>query len=157
MTQPVKELPTRVGQFTIFKGRAVKPGPDGAPHQFGRSTNQNLEILVAMAIPELGGAIKTIPLSFSANAAPYSKEKLAALGVQEQDIATLAGIDKNEVDVRAFVEHYDGKDRLKWEILSGMQQFTTSNPISGREFAANLAALTGKSSSNGPGYEKPSF
>lgn len=127
-----------------YKAKAASPDPTGAPHEFGRSKNGNPELLVQIFLPEIQRTYVTV-LYFSKDAAPYSEERLRALGCQ--DIVTLSGIDTNEVDVELKYEWYDGSWRLRVQILSGGGVFHTSNPMTGggKEFDATLRAMLGRS------------
>lgn len=147
-----------------YKAKAATPDPTGAPHEFGKSTNGKPELLVHLFLPDLQRTYVS-PLYFSPDAAPYSEERLRALGCT--DLSTLAGIDANEVDVEVKYEWYDGKWRIRVQILSGGGVFHTSNPMpgGGKEFAAVVQATLGRPalsaapSGNGtaPGAPKPPF
>ena len=147
-----------------YKAKAATPDPAGAPHEFGKSSTGKPELLVHLFLPDLQRTYVS-PLYFSPDAAPYSEERLRALGCT--DLSTLAGIDANEVDVEVKYEWYDGKWRIRVQILSGGGVFHTSNPMSGggKEFAAVVQAtlgrpaLSGTPSANGSatGAPKPPF
>ena len=126
-----------------YKAKAATPDPTGAPHEFGKSTTGKPELLVHLFLPELQRTYVS-PQYFSPDAAPYSEERLRALGCT--DVTTLAGIDANEVDVELKYEFYDGKWRIKCQILSGGGVFHTSNPMpgGGKEFAATIQATLGR-------------
>jgi hypothetical protein len=157
MTTQTRKIPSSPGEIAVFKAKALKPGSDGAPHQYGRRENGNLELLVQLNITEIG-LVRTTPLYFSKDAAPYSWERLRALGMKGDNIADLSGIDENEVDVEAKCESYEGKTQVKWQILTGGGTFKTSNPISPAEFAALLKAGTGTGTGpNTGGAEPPPF
>lgn len=137
-----------------YKAKAATPDGAGAPHEFGKSSQGTPELLVHLFLADLQKTYVS-PLYFSREAAPYSEERLKALGCT--DIATLAGIDTNEVDVELKYDWYDGSWRLKCQILSGGGVFHSSNPIaSGKEFAAQVALLTGRAPlTGGPGNGAP--
>ena len=126
-----------------YKAKAATPDANGAPHEFGKSKNGTPELLVHLYVPELGKTYVS-PLYFSTDAMPYSEERLRALGCT--DIATLAGIDANEVDVELKHELYEGKWRTRVQVLSGGGVFHTSNPMQGggKEFAATIQAMAGR-------------
>jgi|SRR5580692_5921377 hypothetical protein len=126
-----------------YKAKAETPDPVGAPHEFGRSSKGTPELLVHLFVPDLQRTFVS-PLYFSADAAPYSEERLRALGCA--NVTTLAGIDTNEVDVELKYEFYDGKWRIRVSILSGGGVFHTSNPMpgGGKEFAASIQAQLGR-------------
>jgi len=170
-TPPVPQAPTQSPTAKPtdpkegrYKAKAVTPDATGAPHEFGKSKQGTPELLVHLFLPDLQRTYVS-PLYFSADAAPYSEERLRALGCA--DITTLAGIDANEVDVELKYEFYDGKWRMKCQILSGGGVFHTSNPMpgGGKEFAANIQATLGRpvnlggapATGNGSGAPKPPF
>jgi hypothetical protein len=126
-----------------YKAKAATPDPSGAPHEFGKSSTGKPELLVHLFVPDLQRTYVS-PLYFSPDAAPYSEERLRALGCT--DVTTLAGIDANEVDVEIKFEFYDGKWRIRCQILSGGGVFHTSNPMAGggKEFAATIEATLGR-------------
>jgi len=156
MTTQTRKIPSSPGEIAVFKAKALKPGPGGAPHEYGRRENGMLELLVQLNITEIG-LVRTTPLYFSTEAAVYSWERLRALGMKGESIADLTGIDTNEVDVEARCESYEGKTNVKWQILTGGGTFKTSNPISGAEFAALLQAGTGKGGGGAGTGEAPPF
>jgi hypothetical protein len=158
MSNQTRKIPSSPGEIAVFKAKALKPGLNGAPHEFGRRENGNLELLVQLNITEIG-LVRTTPLYFTPDAAPYSWERLRALGMKSENIADLTGIDTNEVDVEASCTSFEGKTQVKWQILTGGGTFKTSNPISPAEFAALLQAGTGKGGSTGAGGapEPPPF
>lgn len=156
--QPVKQWPTQKGEVAVYKARAMPPGPDGySPHQFGENERtKTLELLVRLNVPEMGRTVTT-PLYFSGDAAPYSWERLRALGKEDDDITHLRGIDKNEVDIEVRVTDYEGKLQVKVQILTGGGNFNSSSPLDPKSFAAKLQALTGKgmNAGNGSGGAPP--
>lgn len=140
-----------------YKARAVAPDAAGAPHEFGRSKSGVPELLVHMFLPDLGKTYVS-PLYFSTGAATYSEERLRSLGCR--DIVTLAGIDSNEVIVSLSYESFEGKWRLRVQILSGSGVFHSSDPITGKEFDALLKTTLGRSALSGGGStngSKPPF
>jgi hypothetical protein len=138
--QTAKPIDPKEGRY---KAKAATPEAAGLPHEFGRSKNGNPELLVHLFLPELQRTYVTV-LYFSKEAAPYSEERLRALGCA--DLTTLAGIDANEVDVELRYEWYDGSWRTRVQILSGGGVFHTSSPMQGggKEFAAIVAATLGR-------------
>jgi hypothetical protein len=163
--QTVKPTEPKEGRY---KAKAAQPDALGAPHEFGRSKNGNPELLVHLFMPELQRTYVTV-LYFSKDAAPYSEERLRALGCV--DMSTLASIDTNEVDVELRYEWYEGSWRTRVQILSGGGVFHTSAPMQGggKEFAAIVAATLGRpanlaggeavggNGSGGSGKPKPPF
>lgn len=144
-----------------YKAKAATPDPTGAPHEFGKSKSGIPELLVHLFLPDLGRTYVS-PMYFSAEAAPYSEERLRSLGCR--DLSTLAGIDANEVDVELKYEWFDGKWRIRVQILSGGGVFHTSNPMQGggKEFAAVVQATLGRSANltgtaGADGKPKPPF
>jgi len=158
MTMQTRKIPSSPGEIAVFKAKALKPGPNGAPHEYGRRPNGNLELLVQLNIVEIG-LVRTTPLYFSKDAEVYSWERLRALGMKGDNIADLTGIDTNEVDVEARCESYEGKVNVKWQILTGGGTFKTANPISPAEFSALLRAQGGGGGGAGGagGVEPPPF
>jgi hypothetical protein len=138
--QTVKPADPKEGRY---KAKAATPDPTGAPHEFGKSNNGTPELLLHLFFPELQRTFVS-PLYFSAAAAPYSEERLRALGCV--DLSTLAGVDSNEIDAEIRYEWYDGSWKMKVQILSGGGVFHTSNPVGGggKEFAAIVAATLGR-------------
>jgi hypothetical protein len=137
-----------------YKAKAATPDAEGAPHEFGKSKNGTPELLVHLYLPDLQRTYVS-PMYFSAAAAPGSEERLRALGCT--DITTLAGIDSNEVEVELKYEAYDGKWRIRVQIMSGGGVFHTSNPMEGKgkEFLANIVANTGRPPNLGGGAAQP--
>jgi len=133
-----------------FKGRGV-----AGSEQYGDAgANKTLQVAIDLVLPELGRSVSTF-LFFSKDAAPYSIERLRALGWEGNDIRNLKGIDKNEVDVEIISEMYEGKQQWRVNILTGPGRVTLANTVNKDEFAARLAALgisvDGSSSSSGGG------
>lgn len=121
----------------IYKGRAI-----AGQEQYGESTNGKPELLLRFNVPELNRQL-TAPLYFSAEAAPYSIQRLRACGWEGSDFSNLKGIDKNEVDLSIKYDPFEGKMRMKVEILSGGGTFNTGKPVDPKEWAAKVGAITG--------------
>ena len=134
-----------------YKGRGIKGSV-----QLGETEQGNLQIALDMDLKDAKGASlgsMTTFLYFTPGAAPYSYERLRALGWQgngPEDIdGNLAGIDANEVDVRVTVpEPYtkDGQTKMgasKLEILSGTGKVNISKPLDADTFRNRLRALGG--------------
>jgi hypothetical protein len=132
-------------KYGIFKARAVKDLV-----QFGETDNENAypQLAVVMRMTAEGETQEsTTFLIFSPDAAPYAFERLKSLGWSpkvENDISDLTGIDKNEVDVRCWLDDYKGKPQPKCEILSGGGRVKLARPVDPKTFAARVAAITGK-------------
>src|ERR1700682_4109146 len=141
-------------KFGLFKGKAVLDSV-----QSNETTNGYPQLAVVMRMKTEDGSTQdaTTFLIFSAESAPYSFERLRALGWEGNDLRNLKGIDKNEVDVRVFSQDYQGKPQVKCEILSGGGKVTLQNPTSLDSFAAKVAALTGVGGGSGSGKVSPPF
>jgi hypothetical protein len=144
-------------KFGTFKARAVK-----GSEQYGETKNAYPQIAVTMRM-DLGDGNSqdwTTYLIFSPDAAPYSFERLRALGWKGNDLSQeLVGIDANEVDVRMFSEDYNGKPQSKCEIVAGGGTVKLDKPISREAFAAKVKAISGVQGSIGGagGSAKPPF
>ena len=87
----------------IYTARAVK-----GSEQYGESTNGSPELLLQLDIPDIGKRLTTV-LYFSAAAAPYSIERLRAMGWEGSDLADLSGIDKKDVSIEITYEPFEGE------------------------------------------------
>jgi hypothetical protein len=137
------QLPSKHNEVVVLKGRAVAVGQDGfSPHEFGESREGTLQINVQLNIPELGRTF-TSPLYFSPESAVYSFERLRALGKDDDDLSSLRGIDRNEVQVEFRGNEYNGKFGLKVQVMTGGGTFSVTRTLSPSEFAAKLKAVAG--------------
>jgi hypothetical protein len=112
--------------------------------QYATSSTGTDQIAIDVYIPELERTLTTF-LHFSAAAAPYAIERLRALGWKGDDLLDLAGIDQQDVDVQVKYETYDGKERMKVEIMTGGGRVKLENTMSEqqkRAFAARMKAFT---------------
>lgn len=146
----------------VYRARAIDPIKGGYVEQaYGRTKNGIPELLLRMDVRELGRVL-TAPLYFSAEAAPGSVSRLRACGWQGEDLSDLTGVDAKEIEldvsyrVWSQADGGDGSLKLKVQILSGGGGgYGSANPMTPREFAATVAALTGKGAGNGA--PKPPF
>jgi hypothetical protein len=126
------------------KVRAIK-----GSQQFGLAGDKDTpQLVLDVTSKDWGGASMSTFLFFSSAAAPFSFQRLWALGWKGkgwQDLASghLDGIDTNEVDFEVREEEYDGRIRLKGEILTGPGRVTIEKTISSDAFAARVGALLG--------------
>jgi hypothetical protein len=141
------------------KGRHKAKGILGSQQYGLAGYNETPQIAIDLEFPD--GSSMTTFLFFSAGAAPYSFQRLTALGWKgkgPQDLANLAGIDQKEVDVEVREEEFEGKTRLKAEILTGPGRVVIEKTVDPASFAARVAALTGNTSATAPaGPVKPPF
>jgi hypothetical protein len=133
------------------KGRYKCKGIAGS-QQFGLAGDKETpQIAVDLAFPD--GSSMTTFLFFSPGAAPYSFQRLTALGWKgngAKDLTDLTGIDANEVDVEVREEVFDGKTRLKAEILTGPGRVMIEKTVDPASFAARVAALVGNAAAPEP-------
>lgn len=140
----------------VFKARAKKR-QDGTWVQPGKSKNDNWELLVDMevAFPS-GSRMRTIVLSMTEKATPFSEDRLRAMGWKGDDM-DFSGIGDNEVEVRVFADTWEGKETRKYEIVSGGGRFTSATPMSQEMFAAHMRAMRGAGGGGPPGAPPPPF
>lgn len=143
----------------IYKGKGVEGGV-----QWGEKDNGNLELILDLMLETDDGPVKGQTfLYMTESAAPYSIERLKALGWKGEsyaDLHSLAGIGDKIVDVQKFSQVYEGKPQHKLQIVSGGGRFETKKPVDPKLFAARVAAIMGKGSGSGNGgasKEKPPF
>jgi len=113
----------------IYDAQAV--GEDEPHVAYGQSKNDNDQVAIEMKLLDLNRTVMVI-LSFSDAAAPFSLERLRALGWKGGD--TMAGITANKVPVRAKWDHYTdqqgvAKRSMKFEILTGGGRFSFQKPM----------------------------
>ena len=140
----------------IYKGRAVKR-PDGTLASYGERENGNLELMIDFSIKfEDGTRVRSIPQYINDKTLDFVIERLRACGWKGDDISNLAGIDAQEVDIEITVEQYQGKDRNKYNIMTGGGRFSVQKPIDPKMFNAKFAALRGSAGgSSGQGGAPP--
>lgn len=115
--------------------------------QYGTTSNGNDQIVVDLDILDLGENLSTF-LVFSEKAAPYSIDRLRALGWTGNDLSDLQGISTNEVEVAVKYEPYQGEEKMKVEILLGGGRVTLKHQLDDKgkkAFAAKYKALLGGS------------
>lgn len=121
-----------------YRGRGI-----AGSEQYGSTSNGNDQIVIDIDLPDIGEQVSTF-LVFSEKSAPYSIQRLRALGWQGTDLARLDGIDANEVDVEIRYEMYQGQEKMKVEIRTGGGRVQIQNAYdekSKRGFAAKYAKL----------------
>ena len=144
----------------IYKGKACKRA-DGTMAQYGDRENGNLELIVDFAIKfDDGVRVRSIPQYINASTLEFVIERLRACGWKGDDISNLAGVDANEIDIEVSVEEYQGKQRNKYNIMTGGGRFSVSRPVDPKMFNAKFAALrgaVGSGSQSGGGAPPPPF
>lgn len=139
-----------------FKGRVVK-----GTEQYGETRNGYPQIAVTMRMAIDGGTQDAVTfLIFSPDSAPYSFERLRALGWKGNDLSQdLVGIDANEVDVNVRAEEYNGKTQYRCDIVAGGGTVKLDKPISREAFAVRVKAISGAmaGSTSVAGGTKPPF
>lgn len=128
--------------------------------QFGLAGDKETpQLVLDVSSKDWGGASMSTFMFFSEAAAPFSFQRLWALGWKgkgAKDLGNMDGIDTNEVDFEVREEVFEGRTRLKGEILTGPGRKT----IAPDAFAARVAALVGNAGApNDPpmGSNKPPF
>ena len=130
-------------QTGTYKGRGI-----AGSEQYGVTSNGNDQVVVDLNLVDLGESVSTF-LNFSEAAAQYSIDRLRALGWEGNDLSNLAGIDRNEVMVSVKYETWEGKERMRVEIVTGGGRVTLKDTMDDKRkkvFAARfkgLAASTG--------------
>lgn len=99
--------------------------------QYAVSNNGTDQIAVDVFVPELERGLTTF-LFFSDAAAPFAIERLRALGWQGTDLLNLSGIDQKDVSVQIKYEVFDGKERMKVDIVTGGGRIKLDNPMDER-------------------------
>jgi len=122
-----------------YKARAVR-----GSEQYGEAgDNATPQIAIDMQVPSLNRTLTTF-LFFSSAAAPYSYERLRALGWEDsQGLENLAAIDRNEVEVNVTTETYQGKLQVRCDIATGNGKVTLQKTVDKKSFAARVKAITG--------------
>lgn len=142
------------------KGRYKCKGIAGS-QQYGLAGDKETpQIAIDLAFPD--GSSMTTFLFFSPGSAQYSFQRLTALGWKGKgpnDLGNLTGIDTNEVDIEVREETFEGKTRLKAEILTGPGRVVIEKTVDPASFAARVAALVGNAGATEPaaGPVKPPF
>lgn len=121
----------------VYKGRAI-----AGTEQYGTTSNGNDQIVLDLELPDIGEKVSCF-LVFSDKSAPYSVERLRALGWRGDDLSRLDGIDANEVDVEVRYEEYKGERKMKVEIRTsgGVVLKDKLDDKGKRAFAAKYAQL----------------
>lgn len=127
-----------------YKGKAVK-----GSEQYNMLEGKAPCVAIDLKIASSGGDVfMTTFLYFSEAAAPYSYERLRALGWKGQgpaDLSDFSTIDANEVDIEVTKEVFEGKERTKANILTGASHVTLTDKVDPKTFAAKVAAMLGNS------------
>lgn len=121
-----------------YRGRGI-----AGSEQYGTTSNGNDQIVVDLALIDIGEQVSTF-LVFSEKAAPYSVERLRALGWKGTDLSQLSGIDSQEVEVEVRYEQYQGDEKMKVEIRTGGGRVALKNTLDDKgkkAFAAKFAGL----------------
>lgn len=120
-----------------YRGRAV-PGSE----QYGTTTNGNDQIVIDLSL-ETGEKVSTF-LVFSDKSAPFSIERLRALGWKGNDLSNLEGVGDNDADIEIKYEIYNGQEKMKVQVLTGGGGVVLKDKLDDKgkkAFAAKYAAL----------------
>jgi hypothetical protein len=123
-------------QAGTYRGHAIE-----GTEQYGTTSNGNDQIVIDLMLTDISEKVSAF-LVFSDKSAPYSMERLRALGWQGNDLSNLTGIHRNVVDVEVKYEMYQGKENMKVEIRTGGVALKDKLDDKGkRAFAARYAHL----------------
>jgi hypothetical protein len=131
-TQPPQQSDVKEG---IYRARGVQ-----GSQEYGDSKAGFPELLLLVTILDLKRDL-TVALSFHPNSAPYSIQRLRALGCESTDLSQMTGLDSKEVMVKLFYDNYSGTPQLKVEIMTGGGQFHVARPVDPKVWAARVAAI----------------
>jgi hypothetical protein len=113
-------------------------------HGFAASGGEQISLELDVALSDQETRRLTTILSFGGKGAPYSIERLKALGWDGSD--QLRGVDKNEVDVEIKYESNPNKPddplQMRVEIKTGGGRFTMKKPMSEPEKRGFMSALS---------------
>lgn len=98
----------------VYKAHGVEGSARG-----GRAKEGGRQIAVDLILHELNEMRVTTIMSFEGGAKPYTLQRLEALGWDSTNASSFAGVGKNEVDVVAKTEEFNGVERIKFEIRTG--------------------------------------
>jgi len=115
--------------------------------QFGETESGKPQMILLADVPDLGTF--SVPLFFSAEAAPYSIPKLRAAGWTGKDLSDLTGLGTKDVLITIKKEMFEGKERLKVD-LAGGGGFSPAKPLDQKTFAAKVAAITAAGGGSAP-------
>lgn len=121
----------------IYRARALSGSA-----QTGHTSNGNEQIVLTLDLLDIGEQVSAF-IVFTDKSAPYSMERLRALGWKGTDLTNLDGIDSNEVNVEVKYEMYQGTEKMKVEIRTGggVVLKDKMDDKGKRAFAAKYAAL----------------
>lgn len=130
---------------TIPAGTYAVRGVKGS-EQYGESKSNTPQIGINLEIigGEHEGTQITTILYFTEASAPYAIARLRSLGWQGDNLENLDGINENEALARVSYETYEGKERMKVDIMTGGGTFTFNKPLNPqqkRAFAAQFKPL----------------
>lgn len=125
----------------VYKGRAM---PETA--KLGTTEKGHEQIGFMVQISRGGGHRDIVPmyLVFSdgpKGSAKYSMERLRALGWEGTDLRDLRTIGKNLADVRVDYETFEGEEKLRVEIVTGLRMDRPMNEGAADSFSKRFAAL----------------
>jgi hypothetical protein len=114
--------------------------------KLGTTEKGHEQIGFMVQISRGGGHRDIVPmyLVFSDGAkgsAKYSMERLRALGWEGADLRDLRTIGKNLVDVRVDYETFEGEEKLRVEIVTGLRMDRPMNESAADSFSKRFAAL----------------
>jgi hypothetical protein len=120
--------------------------------QTGMTKNGNEQVAINLDLVDLGRNVTTF-LPFTDAAAPYSIERLHALGWKGGEDPSFPGISENEVQVQIKYETYQGKEQMKVDIVTGNGRVSLKDPMNDvqrRGFMSRLAKLVKQSGTAAP-------
>jgi len=133
----------------IYKARAVDA-------QYGVTSKGNDQIVVSLKLAS--GEMVSSFLVFTDKTWSFQVDRLRALGCAGNLPMDLTGLDANEVDVQITYETYDGKEKMRVEIMTGGGRVQLQNQMDDaqkRAFAARVAAWSRASGGPAQNGAKP--
>ncbi len=133
--------------FDIQPGQYKARGVEGSEQEGAGAKGE--QVAIDLVLVDLNGRTVTTILHFSPDATRYSIDRLKALGWDGGDSFT--GISKNEVPVLITYEEYQGKTRMKVEIVASRFSFKVPlSDVEKRGFRARLKQIAAQQESAGP-------
>lgn len=123
-------------QAGTYRAKAI-----AGSEQYGMTKGGNDQVAVDLKLET--GDVVTAFLVFSEAAAPYSVQRLRALGWEGDNLAQLDGLGTTTADVRISYDEWEGKQKMKVEIVTGgtVKLKDTLDERGKKQFAARFANL----------------